>query len=119
MNLKRKRKEQTQTAAACQLRTGSSHPFGALKGFVALGSEGQIYRQLREAVPVLDAAVGKLVRLSGGFAVKCRSAASQQKLEQFLKTVPCGHGQEGIDSFLSCFVVQPPPRLLGKGKWLE
>ena len=102
--MKRKRKEQTQTAAACQLRTGSSHPFGALKGFAALGREGQIYRQLREAVPVLDAAVGKLVRLSGGFAVKCRSAASQQKLEQFLKTVPCGHGQEGIDSFLSCYV---------------
>ena len=103
--MKRKRKEQTQTAAACQLRTGSAHPFGALKSFVPLGGgEGQIYRQLREAVPVLDAAVGKLVRLSGGFAVQCRSAAAQSKLEQFLKTVPSGHGQVGIDSFLSGYV---------------
>ncbi len=103
--MKRKRKEQTQTAAACQLRTGSVHPFGALKSFVPLGGgEGQIYRQLREAVPVLDAAVGKLVRLSGGFAVQCRSAVAQGKLEQFLKNVPCGHGQVGIDSFLSGYV---------------
>jgi len=103
--LKKKRKEQGVSAAACQLRTGSSHPFGMLKGFVPLGTgEERVYRELREAVPVLDAAVGKLVRLSGGFQVKCRSAAAQKKLEEFLRTVPCGHGQIGIDSFLSGFV---------------
>ena len=103
--MKKKRKEQGTAATACQLRSGSSHPFGALKGFVPLGSgEERIYRQLREAIPVLDAAVGKLVRLSGGFGVKCRNAAAQNKLEMFLKTVPCGHGQVGIDSFLSGYV---------------
>ena len=104
-NMKRKGKKQTLTAAACQLRTGGSHPFGALKGFVPLGTgEEQIYREMREAIPVLDAAVGKLVRLSGGFGVKCRSAAAQKKLEEFLKNVPCGRGQVGIDSFLSSYV---------------
>ena len=104
-NMKRKGKKQALTAAACQLRTGGSHPFGALKGFVPLGSgEEQIYREMREAIPVLDAAVGKLVRLSGGFGVKCRSAQAQKKLEEFLKNVPCGRGQVGIDSFLSSYV---------------
>ena len=79
--LKRKRKETTVVAHACQLRDGQSHPFGALKGFVPLGTgEEQIYRQLREAIPVLDAAVGKLVRLSGGFGVKCRNGAAQEAL---------------------------------------
>ncbi len=102
MKLKRKRKEQALTASACQLRTGATHPFGALKGFVPLGSgEERIYREIREAIPVLDAAVGKLTRLSGGFGVKCRNAAAQKKLMQFLKTVPCGRGQIGIDSFLA------------------
>ena len=102
--MKRKRKEQTVSAAACQLRTGESHPFGALKGFMPLGGgEERVYRELREAIPVLDAAVGKLVRLSGGFAVKCRSAYAQEKLENFLRTVPCGRGQVGIDSFLTGF----------------
>ena len=104
-NMKRKGKKQALTAAACQLRTGGSHPFGALKGFVPLGTgEEQIYREMREAIPVLDAAVGKLVRLSGGFGVKCRSAQAQKKLEEFLKNVPCGRGQVGIDSFLSSYV---------------
>ncbi len=52
----------------------------------------------------MDAAVGKLVRLSGGFQVKCRNAQAQRRLEQFLQTVPCGRGQIGADSFLSGYV---------------
>ncbi len=92
-------------AAHCQLRCAESHPFGALRSFQPLGAgEERIYRQLREAIPVLDAAVGKLVRLSGGFAVKCRSEKSQKALEHFLRYVPAGYGQVGIDSFLGCYV---------------
>ena len=100
-----KKRKQTAPLAVCQLRNGQTHPFGALKSFVPLGTgEEQIYTQIREAIPVLAAAVGKLVRLSGGFEVQCRNAAAQQKLEDFLKNVPCGYGQVGIDSFLSCYV---------------
>lgn len=103
--MKRKQQETPLAATACQLRSGMGHPFGALKGFVPLGTgEDQIYRQLREAIPVLDAAVGKLVRLSGGFSVACRNQIAQEKMEAFLKTVPCGHGQVGMDSFLSGFL---------------
>ena len=104
--MKRKRKEQVAvTAEACQLRTGETHPFGALKRFVPLGtSEEWVYRELREAIPVLDAAVGKLVRLSGGFEVKCKNAEAQHKLEHFLQNVPCGRGQYGIENFFSGFM---------------
>ena len=103
--MKRKRKEISAVGQACQLRGSNTHPFGALRGFVPLGTgEEQIYRQMREAIPVLDAAVGKLVRLSSGFGVRCKNAMAQQKLEQFLQTVPSGHGQFGIDSFLGGYL---------------
>jgi len=103
--LKRKQQDGALTAKACQLRGGQTHPFGALRGFVPLGiGEERIYRQLREAIPVLDAAIGKLTRLSGGFGVRCRNPESQRELENFLRFVPCGRGQVGIDSFLSGFV---------------
>ena len=103
--MKWKRKEATPVAAVCQLRNADVHPFGALRSFIPLGTgEERMYRQLREAVPVLDAAVGKLVRLTGGFQVQCRSKESQQRLAQFLRTVPCGYGQQGIDQFLSCYL---------------
>lgn len=100
----RKRKD-TPLSALCQLRNGSVHPYAGLRSFTPLGSgEERIYRQLREALPVLDAAVGKLIRLSGGFAVKCRSAVAQEKLTEFLETCPCGYGQVGINSFLSGYL---------------
>ena len=103
--MKRKKKEAAVAARACQLRSTQGYPFGALKGFVALGNgEDRIYRKLREAIPVLDAAVGKLVRLSGGFEVKCKNAEAQHKLEQFLQNVPCGRGQYGIENFFSGFM---------------
>lgn len=103
--MKRKRKEQVGSFAACQLRSGNTHPFGAIKGFTPLGGgEERIYREIREAIPVLDAAVAKLVRLSGGFRVECRSKTAQERLENFLRSVPCGRGQTGIDSFLGCYL---------------
>ena len=84
MKLRRKQTEERPAALACQLRTGSSHPFGGLKGYVPLGTgEERIYREIREAIPVLDAAVGKLVRLSGGFTVKCGAAVATEKLQNF------------------------------------
>jgi hypothetical protein len=104
VGLKRNRKEKG-PVAVCQLRGGSSHPFTNLRSFTPLGgSEERIYREMREAIPVLDAAVGKLVRLSGGFRVQCRDKEAQKKLEHFLKMVPCGRGQVGIDSFMTGFL---------------
>ena len=91
--------------AVCQLRSGSTHPFGAMKGFTPLGgTDEHIYREMREAIPVLDAAVGKMVRLCGGFTVQCRNREAQQKLEHFLQSVPCGRGQVGMDNFLAGYL---------------
>ena len=105
MELKRKKQEQSSVAAVCQLRDGRSHPFGALRGYVPLGTgQERIYRELREAIPVLDAAVGKMVRLAGGFQVECQNKLAQEKLNQFLRTVPCGRGQYGINNFLSGYL---------------
>lgn len=103
--MKQKKKDVPVTARACQLRSTQSYPFGALHSFVPLGTgEEVVYRKLREAIPVLDAAVGKLVRLTGGFQVKCRNQEAQKRLEHFLRHAPCGRGQEGIDSFLSGYL---------------
>lgn len=91
--------------AICQLRGGNLHPFSALRSYVPLGGgEEMLYRQIREAIPVLDVAVEKLVRLSGGFSVRCREPEAQRRLEEFLRTVPCGRGQYGMDSFLTGYL---------------
>lgn len=103
--MKRKKDKTSPVAAACQLRGGSIHPFGAMRGFTPLGGgEERIYREMREALPVLDAAVGKMVRLCGGFEVKCCNPQAQERLNAFLAMMPCGRGQMGIESFLSGYL---------------
>ena len=103
--MKRKRKADAPLGAVCQLRSGNTHPFGALRNFTPLGSgEERVYREIREGIPVLDAAVGKLVRLTGGFVPKCADSHAQAKLEQFLNHMPCGRGQSGIDNFLAGYL---------------
>lgn len=68
------------------------------------GGEVGLYRAIREAVPIVDAAIMKLLRLSGGVTVECADAKAQMELEQFLRTVNTGRGQRGIDSFIDCYL---------------
>ena len=100
-----RKKVKTGVCKAAQLRDGSRHPFGMLGGVTALGGgELEVYRQIRNAVPILDAAIGKLVRLTGGFTVLCGNRKAERELERFLKTVNAGRGQVGLESFLAAFL---------------
>lgn len=102
MKFKRSEKR-ADAAAATQLRGGQAHPFSLVRSYVPLGnSEAKLYRSMREAVPILDAAIIKLVRLVGGFSVQC--GKHETALNHFLRTVPCGRGQRGIHSFLSAYL---------------
>lgn len=88
-----------------QLRDWEHHPFGLLDQYVPLRSgEIALYRSIREAVPILDAAIWKLVRLCGGVQIRCRDPRAQQGLSRFLATVDTGRGQQGIQSFLDQYL---------------
>ena len=90
---------------AVQIREGGRHPFGVLDGYVPL-RQGEIalYRSIREAVPIVDAAIWKLIRLAGGVIVQCGDKRAQEELEWFLQHVDTGRGQRGIQSFLDCYL---------------
>lgn len=92
-------------AAATQLRSEEGVRFSGLGGQVVLGgSEAMLYRGVRNNVPILDAAVGKIVRLVGGFSVQCGVGAAQREMDEFLRRVDVGRGQRGIDSFLTGYL---------------
>lgn len=83
------------------------HPFGVLDGYVPLSTpQMKLYYALREAVPIIDAAVFKLVRLTSGFSVQCRDTKAQAMLEHFLQNVPVGGNQRGIDAFVATYFEQ-------------
>lgn len=94
-----------ESGAKTQLRAAGTHPFGMLQNYTPL-SEGNIrcYRAIREALPIIDAAIGKIVRLCSGFHVSCENAAEEAELNRFLVTVNTGRGQRGLQSFLDCYL---------------
>lgn len=101
----RNRRERGTAAAAAQLRDGGRHPFVQLDGYTPLGAgEAALYRAVREAVPVVDAAIGKLVRLCGGVRVECRDERAREGLERFIRTVNVGRGQRGLQAFLDQYL---------------
>ena len=88
-----------------QIRGGEKHPFSLLDGYVPLGStETRLYRMIREAVSVVDAAILKIVRLTGGFEARCTDKKAQAELNEFIKTVNVGRGQVGLNNFLTAYL---------------
>lgn len=88
-----------------QLRDRERHPYAGLRSFTPQrGGELRLYQAVREAVPVVDAAVCKLIRLSGGALVFCEDPETEKRLRDFLERVPAGRGQYGINAFLEQYL---------------
>ena len=100
-----RRRKQTAPTPQIKIREESRHPFGAMSGYVPLrNGEIALYRSIREAIPIVDAAILKLIRLAGGVRVTAGDPRAEAGLRRFLRTVPTGRGQRGIESFLDVYL---------------
>lgn len=101
----RKQKKGKPAAPVVQVRQSSTHPFGELDRYIPLkGGEENLYRTIREGVPIIDAAIWKLVRLCGGVLIRCADPKAQTGMDHFLHTVNTGWGQRGMESFLDRYL---------------
>lgn len=66
--------------------------------------EKDLYDRLRYAVPVIDAAVMKIIRLTGGFRVVCTDERFQNELDRFMQNVPVGISGRSINTFADEFL---------------
>lgn len=87
---------------ASQPQTAQKPPFDMFSISVC---QPELYRTLREAVPLIDTAIYKLVRLTGGFAVKSKNGRDQKLLDDFVNTVNIGSGQ-GLQQFADIYFDQ-------------
>lgn len=85
--------------------TSASHPFSYINGYTPLSRvEADLYKSLREAVPIIDAAIEKTVRLMGNFTVRADDSSGAKALNEFLKTVKTGGGNFGIYPFITAYI---------------
>lgn len=95
------RKKEEGRAAAVQTRQGKRHPFYALDRYVPMAQgQNRLYRALREAVPIIDAAIYKLVRLTNGFQIRCEEPRLQRRMHDFLENVQVGAVGQGLHTFV-------------------
>lgn len=66
--------------------------------------EKELYDRLRFAVPIIDAALMKIIRLVGGFRVVCSDERYQERLDSFLDNVPVGLTGRSIGCFTDNFL---------------
>ena len=85
----------------------AGHPFSNLSSyFPKAGFDYALYKSLREAVPIIDAAIMKTVRLLGSFKVTCDDENAEKALSHFLSEVNVSGTRTGIDAFVSTFFEQ-------------
>lgn len=102
---KRKKVKPEKNAVAVPQTGKNSHPFHSLSSYLPqTATNTALYKSLREAVPVIDAAIFKIIRLMGTFEVKCESEKTTRELQNFLKNVNVNSTRRGIDAFVSTFL---------------
>lgn len=103
----KKNKTQGATSEARAPRKPVTHPFSAINALSSSSNvEIELFDSLREAVPVIDAAIGKLVRLLGEFRVECEDKALETELTRFVRNVRCIGGGVGLSSFIYTYFDQ-------------
>ena len=66
--------------------------------------EHELYSQVRENLPVVDAAIGKIIRLVGGFKLKAKDERFQELLEEFTDSVSVNLSGASLGSFLEGYL---------------
>lgn len=95
------KKNKAQYAAVQTAHSGSysAHPFSVLNRQTAV-AEREMYKALREAVPIIDAAICKIVRLVGEFELYSDDKNCHRALKDFAESVKVGGTAYGLKSFV-------------------
>ena len=98
-------KKKKETAVTPQLVSAQRSPTGNMVLPAAVEPyEKELYDRLRAAVPIIDAAIMKIIRLTGGFRVICSDETYQDSLDSFLENVPVGISGCSVGTFVDNFL---------------
>lgn len=68
--------------------------------------ERRLYTALRESIPIIDAAIGKILRLVGSFTIECDDKNVEYEINRFLQTVKVNALENGVQCFLNTYLSQ-------------
>lgn len=105
MNFFKRKKKESDAMVFPAPSSSGKHPFQSLYDYSPLTlTEIELYSSLKEAVPIIDAAIDKTVRLIGNFEVVPEDKSAGRALGEFLSTVYTSGGGYGIYPFLTKYL---------------
>lgn len=96
-----KKKQNHEISVQTAISKKKTHPFDIIDNYDPLSKfKINLYSTIKEAIPVIDAAISKLVRLIGTFKIECEDKDIEFEINKFLQNVKVGSCSTGIDSFI-------------------
>lgn len=69
-----------------------------------LTTQLRLYDTLREGIPIIDAAILKIIRLIGGYQLTCNNKQAEKALNHFAQSVKVGGVSIGLESFICTYL---------------
>ena len=104
LNLFKRRKRESRAAAVQTAPRKIKSELALLSEVSSTAVERELYRTLRGSVPVIDAAICKLIRLLGTFTVKAKNSRCQQIIDDFMDNVCTNSTGTGINGFVYSYM---------------
>lgn len=104
MNLFSRRKKENKGTALQTVPRKMSSSIAMLSDVSSTAVERELYRSLRASVPVIDAAICKLIRLLGTFKVKAKDSRCQHIIDDFMENVCTNGTGTGINGFVYSYM---------------
>ncbi|GHU84713.1 hypothetical protein FACS1894198_0930 [Clostridia bacterium] len=101
MNIFKKNKKHEENKVCTQTSRGNRTNIN-----VGMSPESQfgVYSQIRESIPIVDAAINKIIRLVGDFKIESENEFMAEQVDHFLKNVVVIGNSSGIHSFMTCYL---------------
>lgn len=101
MNLFKKKKQNFPTVQIAPAHEQKKHPFSQIRNYKPDSTcELKLYKSIKEAVPIIDAAISKIIRLTGEFEIECENEDIQKAINNFIKNVHVNSCSIGANQFI-------------------
>lgn len=99
-----KNKAKATTQICTQTNPSSSSVFTNIEANGTTQLDFKNYKTIRDSIPIVDAAISKIIRLIGGFKIDVSNSIISKQVNNFLDNVIIVGNGNGINNFISCYL---------------
>lgn len=102
---KRRHKNKNCAPVVVQTRANNSFLTNSILGYSGINEPAiNLYKSMRNSIPIIDAAFGKIERLIGGFTFFCDDEKAERFLNDFSYNIKVGASRTGLEHFICTYL---------------